>query len=74
MVIFSDVQTEVIVPSEIPDWLKERIWQNEQALLEELLALGEGDTEIAIDLSNRIVKRNEYRNRTIRLARNYTRR
>lgn len=48
---------ELESPTWIPDWLKEKIWEDEDALVEELLALGENDTQQAIDLSHRIATR-----------------
>ena len=52
-----DVLEEASVPSEIPDWLKEKIWHDEDALIGALLALNETDTEEAIELSNQIASR-----------------
>lgn len=48
---------EVESPTWIPDWLKDKIWEDEDALVEELLALGEHQSQDAIRLSHSITAR-----------------
>ena len=64
-----NAEIEAGEPSLIPDWLKEKIWGNEETLLEELIALEEdswadyfingirvdGTDQVAMDLANQIV-------------------